>query len=431
MSSCEKCDLMTAMFDAAIVAAQPDKLIPDALSRLLPDQLDGRLFVTGFGKASAGMARAVENHLPPSMQMCFSSEVIVPDGHQEVCKVVTITAASHPVPDARGLAAAGRIMDNARSLRTTDLMLVLVSGGGSSLFCQPHKGITLEQKQRITSDLLSIGAPIDQMNCVRKHLSAVKGGHLAVAAYPARTLALSISDVPGDDVTVIASGPTVADPTSVAQARTLLTDYGIELPAAVDSLLNGSACETPFPDNPALSRSEMHLIATPRKSLQAAAAVAEEAGYQPVLLGDALEGMSRELAAWMAEQARNAGPGKALISGGETTVKVSGSGYGGRNAEFAHALCLSFADANKVGESSSFYALAADTDGIDGRPLPSGPVAGAIVRPDSLARAAAQGLDAKAMLADNDSHSFFTALGDALVTGPTRTNVNDFRVVLT
>lgn len=430
MSSCEKCNLMTAMFDAAVVAAQPAKFIPSALARLLPDQLDGRLFVTGFGKASAGMARAVEDHLPPTMQQRFSGEVIVPDGHEEACKVIKITTASHPVPDARGLSAAGRILDQARTLTTKDLMLVLVSGGGSSLFCLPHRGITLEMKQKVTSDLLTTGAPIDQINCVRKHLSAVKGGHLAVAAYPARTLALSISDVPGDDVTVIASGPTVADPTSAAQARTLLNDYGIQLPAAVNSFLNSPACETPFLDNPALLRSEMHLVATPRKSLQAAAVIAAQAGYQPVLLGDALEGMSRELAAWMAEQARNAGPGKALISGGETTVKVSGGGYGGRNAEFAHALCFALANAEKEGESS-FYALAADTDGIDGRPLPSGPVAGAIVTPDSLVRAAAQGLNAKEMLADNDSHSFFTALGDALVTGPTRTNVNDFRVVLT
>ncbi|GIR97068.1 MAG: hypothetical protein CM15mP100_2880 [Alphaproteobacteria bacterium] len=176
MSSCEKCNLMTAMFDAAVVAAKPEKFIPDALARLLPNQLYGRLFVTGFGKASASMARVVEDHLPPSMQLHLSSEVIVPDGHEEDCKAITITTASHPVPDARGLAAAGRILDQARSLTTTDLMLVLVSGGGSSLFCLPHKGVTLEQKQKITSDLLSTGAPINQMNCVRKHLSAVKGG---------------------------------------------------------------------------------------------------------------------------------------------------------------------------------------------------------------------------------------------------------------
>ena len=430
MSSGEKCNLMTAMFDAAVTAAQPDRFIPAALARLLPDQLVGRLFVTGFGKASAGMARAVEDHLPLAMQLRCSGEVIVPDGHEEACTAVTITTASHPLPDARGMAAARRILEQARSLTSTDLMLVLVSGGGSSLFCLPHTGITLEQKQKVTSELLVAGAPIDQINCVRKHLSAVKGGHLAVAAYPARTLALSISDVPGDDVTVIASGPTVADPTSAAQARILLADYGINLPAAVDGLLNNTACETPFADHPALSRSEMHLVATPRKSLDAAATVAAKAGYQPVLLGDALEGPSRELAAWMAEQAHNAGPGKALISGGETTVKVSGSGYGGRNSEFAHALCLALADADRAGEGS-FYALAADTDGIDGRPLPSGPVAGAIVMPDSLARAAAKGMDAAMMLADNDSHSFFTALGDSIVTGPTRTNVNDFRVVLT
>ncbi len=430
MSSGEKCNLMTAMFDAAVAAAQPDRFIPEALARLLPDHLEGRLFVTGFGKASAGMARAVEDHLPPAMKLRSLGEVIVPDGHEEACTAVNITTASHPVPDARGLAAAGRILGKARSLTSADLMLVLVSGGGSSLFCLPHTGITLEQKQKITSDLLAAGAPIYQMNCVRKHLSAVKGGHLAVAAYPARTLALSISDVPGDDVTVIASGPTVADPTTAAQARALLSDYGINLPVAVDDLLNSPACETPFADHLKLSRSEMHLVATPQKSLQAAAAVAEQAGYKPVLLGDALEGPSSDLAAWMAEQACDAGPGKALISGGETTVKVSGSGYGGRNAEFAHALCLALADADRVGEGN-YYALAADTDGIDGRQLPSGPVAGAMVTPDSLARAAAQGLDAEVMLADNDSHSFFTALGDALVTGPTRTNVNDFRVVLT
>jgi hydroxypyruvate reductase len=304
-------------------------------------------------------------------------------------------------------------------------MLVLVSGGGSSLFCLPHEAITLQQKQKITSDLLAAGAPINQLNCVRKHLSAVKGGRLAVAAYPAVTLAFSISDVPGDDVTVIASGPTVADPTSAAQACGLLADYDIEIPATVEELLNSPACETPFADHPFLSRSEMHIVATPKKSLNAAADIAKEAGYQPLLLGDALEGPSRDLAAWMAEQARKVGPGKALISGGETTVKVSGSGYGGRNAEFAHALCLDLAN------ESSFYALAADTDGIDGRTLPSGPVAGSMVKPDTLSRAAAQGLDAAAMLEDNDSHSFFTALGDAIVTGPTKTNVNDFRVVLT
>ena len=237
MLSREKCNLMTAMFDAAVAAAQPARFIPEALNRLLPDQLEGRLFVTGFGKASAGMARAVEDHLSPDMQLRCSGEVIVPDGYEEACKSITITTASHPVPDARGLAAAARILDQARSLKLTDLMLVLVSGGGSSVFCLPHAGITLEQKQKITSELLAAGAPIHEINCVRKHLSAVKGGHLAVAAYPARTLALSISDVPGDDVTVIASGPTVADPTSLANARTLLADYGINLPAAVVDLL--------------------------------------------------------------------------------------------------------------------------------------------------------------------------------------------------
>ena len=416
---------MRAMFAAAVDAAHPDKFMPDAVARLVPDRLSGRLFITGFGKASALMARVAESHLPAALKRSCSGEVIVPDGHEEACQAITITSASHPVPDARGAAAARRILTEAQSLTADDLMLVLVSGGGSSLLCLPHDAITLDEKQQITSALLAAGAPIDQMNCVRKHLSAVKGGHLAAAAYPARTLAFAISDVPGDSPAVIASGPTVADPTTAAEARAILARYQIDAPPDIVSLLDSPSCETPFAGDAALTASEMHLVATPRKSLEAAAALAEQAGYVPVILGDALEGSSRDLAAWMAEQARNAGPGKALISGGETTVLVSGSGYGGRNAEFIHALALA------LDGDDRFCALAADTDGIDGRSLPDGPVAGAVITPDTLSRAAALGLDAAALLANNDSHSLFAALGDALITGPTKTNVNDFRVVLT
>ena len=425
MLSPEKGNLMRAMFDRAVEAAHPDRFMPEAIANLLPDRLSGRLFVTGFGKASALMARAVEDHLPAALRPACFGEVIVPDGHEEGCQTLTITSASHPVPDARGAAAARRILDTATGLGRDDLMLVLVSGGGSSLLCLPHPSITLDLKQQITSALLAAGAPIDQMNCVRKHLSAVKGGHLAAAAAPARTLALAISDVPGDDVAVIASGPTVADPTTADQAREILARYQIALPAAVAALLDSPACETPFAGDDRLAAADMHLVATPGKSLDAAAGIAADAGYDPILLGDALEGTSRDLAAWMAAQARTAGPGKALISGGETTVRVRGSGYGGRNAEFMHALALAFDGDDR------FCALAADTDGIDGRPLPDGPVAGALIMPDTLARAAALGLDAAALLADNDSHSFFAALGDGVVTGPTKTNVNDFRVVLT
>ena len=425
MSSAEKGNLMHAMFKSAVAAADPDQFMPEAIRSRLPDHLAGRLFVTGFGKASAVMARAAEAHLPEALCADYSGEVIVPDGHEQGCQGITITSASHPVPDARGHAAAGRILAEARSLGADDLMLVLVSGGGSSLFCLPHAAITLDEKQQITSRLLAAGAPIDEMNCVRKHLSVVKGGHLAAAAYPARTMALAISDVPGDVPAVIASGPTVADPTTAAEARAILTRYQIDLPPSVAALLDSPACETPFADDPALGRSEFHTVATPQKSLAAAADTAANAGYDPVILGDALEGTSCDLAAWMADQARAAGPGKALISGGETTVLVRGSGYGGRNAEFIHALALA------LDGDDRFYALAADTDGIDGRSLPDGPVAGAVITPDTLSRAASLGLDAACLLANNDSHSFFAALGDGLITGPTKTNVNDFRVVLT
>ena len=425
MSSAEKGNLMRAMFAAAVAAAHPDQFMPEAVQRLLPPYLDGRLFITGFGKASAVMARAAEDHLPAGLNADYSGEVIVPDGHEEACKAITITSASHPVPDPRGADAAARILSHAHSLNAGDLMLVLVSGGGSSLFCLPHPSISLAEKQHVTARLLAAGAPIDQMNCVRKHLSRVKGGHLAAAAYPARTLALSISDVPGDDVAVIASGPTVPDPTTAEQARALLARYQIDIPPSVSALLASPSCETPFPGAPALARSEMHLVATPGKSLAAAAQLAARAGYQPVMLGDALQGSSRDLAGWMAQQARNAGPGKALISGGETTVMVRGDGYGGRNADFIHALALDLDGA------AGIYGLAADTDGIDGRPLPDGPVAGAVITPDTLVRAARCGLDSAAMLENNDSHSYFATLGDQVLTGPTKTNVNDFRVVLT
>ena len=425
MSSAEKGNLMRAMFARAVEAADPTQFMPEAIQSLLPDNVKGRLFVTGFGKASAVMARTAEAHLPAAVRPDYSGEVIVPDGHEEAFEVITITSASHPVPDARGHAAAARILAEARSLSEGDLMLVLVSGGGSSLFCVPHAAVTLDEKQQITSRLLAAGAPIDEMNCVRKHLSAVKGGQLAAAAFPARTVALAISDVPGDSPAVIASGPTVADPTTAADARAILARYQIDLPPDVAAFLDSPDCETPFADDACLAASEVHLVATPQKSLAAAAEMAAQAGYEPVILGDALQGSSRDLAAWMAHKARNAGPGKALISGGETTVIVRGSGYGGRNAEFLHALALAFDGDDR------FWALAADTDGIDGRPLPDWPVAGAVITPVTLSQAAALGLDAASLLADNDSHSLFAALGQGIVTGPTKTNVNDFRVVLT
>ena len=405
------------MFDAAIAAAQPHQFMPDAVRTLLPDTIKGRLFVTGFGKASAAMAQALEAEMPNELAQKIYGKIIIPDGHEETLSRLELMHASHPVPDARSAAAAAYVLEEAGRLGADDMMLVLISGGGSSLMCLPRAPLTLSEKQDVTQQLLKKGAPIGAMNCLRKHLSAVKGGQLAVAAYPARTISFAISDVPGDEASVIASGPTVADETSRHDALVVIKQYGLDVPAAVLALLDSAVCETPFSDDAALSVSNFHLLATPQRSLEAAADIAQHAGYEPVILGDALEGNSRDLAAEQAQLAIEMGPGKALISGGETTVMVTGTGSGGRNAEFAHALAL----------EGRFDALAADTDGIDG----AADIAGAIISPDTVERAAAAGLDAYAMLQNNDSHSFFAALGDQIITGPTRTNVNDFRVILT
>jgi hydroxypyruvate reductase len=417
MSFATKSQLIRAMFDAAIAAAQPHQFMPDAVRTLLPDTIKGRLFVTGFGKASAAMAQVLEAEMPNELAQKIYGKIIIPDGHEETLSRLELMHASHPVPDARSAAAAAYVLEEAGRLGADDIMLVLISGGGSSLMCLPRAPLTLSEKQDVTQQLLKKGAPIGAMNCLRKHLSAVKGGQLAVAAYPARTISFAISDVPGDEASVIASGPTVADETSRHDALAVIKQYGLDVPAAVLAVLDSAVCETPFSDDAALSASNFHLLATPQRSLEAAADIAQHAGYEPVILGDALEGNSRDLAAEQAQLAIEMGPGKALISGGETTVMVTGTGSGGRNAEFAHALAL----------EGRFDALAADTDGIDG----AAAIAGAIISPDTVERAAAAGLDAYAMLQNNDSHSFFAALGDQIITGPTRTNVNDFRVILT
>ena len=417
MSSSEKIALMKHMFAAAVEAANPENFMADAVRQILQTPYEGKIFVTGFGKASAVMAHAFEAALPKAQQDRLEGMVIVPDGHGVSCQTIKIIEASHPVPDSRGLNAASQIMERAQKLQETDLMIVLISGGGSSLFCVPHPDLGFSEKQDITTQLLRNGAPIDAMNCVRKHLSAGKGGRLAVAAYPASTISLAISDVPGDDPCVIASGPTCADPTTATQALDILNRYDIQVSDRVLSLLNSPNCETPFAKDIGLSKSEMHILATPLKSLQAAAEIARMAGYNPVILGDSLEGESRILAAEMAEIARNSPEKTALISGGETTVIVKGSGTGGRNVEFIHALAL----------EGYFYGLAADTDGIDG----GAPVAGAYITPESCVKASALGLDPRAYLENNDSHSFFAAIDSQIITGPTKTNVNDFRVILT
>jgi len=412
-------DLLRRMMEAAIAAASPERAVPPHL----PAPPKGRTVVVGAGKAAAAMALAVERHWPGDL----SGVVVTRYGHGVGTDRIDVVEAAHPVPDAAGRQAARRILDTVRGLGEDDLVLCLISGGGSSLLAAPADGLTLEDKQAVGKALLRSGAAIDEINCVRKHLSAVKGGRLAAAAWPARVVTLAISDVPGDDPAVIASGPTVADPTSFADARAILKTYAIDPPAAVRRHLEAAEDESPKPGDRRLARAETVLVARPQDSLEAAAAVARKVGVTPVILGDAIEGEAREVAkvhAGIAFQvARHGQPAPApavLISGGETTVTVRGGGRGGRNAEFLLGLAVA------LGGAPGIHAIAADTDGIDG----TEDNAGAILGPDSLARARAAGLDPAAVLADNDGYGFFQALGDLIVTGPTRTNVNDFRAVL-
>lgn len=412
--------LLRRLFDAALAAADPARAVP----RFLPEPpKQGRTVVVGAGKAAAAMARAVEENWPGPLE----GLVVTRYGHAVPCRNIEVVEAAHPVPDQAGCDAARRILQRVQGLGSDDLVLCLISGGGSALLSLPAEGITLEEKQAMNKALLRSGAAIDEMNCLRKHLSAIKGGRLAAAAAPARVVSLLISDVPGDDPAVIASGPTVPDPTTFAEARAILDKYGIDAPASVRAHLKAAAAETPKPDDPRLARCETHLVARPQDALEAAAAAARAAGVTPVILGDAIEGEAREVARVMAGIARQAArfgqpaqPPCVLLSGGETTVTLRGKGRGGRNAEFLLALTVALQGA------AGIHAIACDTDGIDG----SEDNAGALSGPDSLARAAALGIDAKARLADNDGYGFFCALGDLVVTGPTLTNVNDFRAVL-
>ena len=407
--------LLRAMFSAAIAAADPGLCLPPHL----PAPPAGRTIVVGAGKASAAMAAALEAHWPGPLE----GLVVTRYGHAAPCRRIEIIEAAHPVPDQAGQDAARRILGMVQGLTEDDLVIALISGGGSSLLVLPAPGLTLDDKQAVNRALLRSGATIQEMNCVRRHLSAIKGGRLAAAAWPARCHALLISDVPGDDPAVIASGPTIADPTSFADAREILDRYGIVPPEPVRRHLAAATDETPKPGDPRLARTQTTLIATPQRSLEAAASVARASGITPVILGDAIEGEAREVARVMAGIARqverHGQPAAApcvLLSGGETTVTVRGRGRGGRNVEFLLALAIELAGAPRI------WAIAGDTDGIDG----SDDAAGAIVMPDTLAR----GADARAALADNDAHAFFERLGDRVVTGPTLTNVNDFRAVL-
>jgi len=411
--------LLRRMFDAAIDAAQPARCLPPHL----PPPPRGRTVVVGAGKASAAMARAFEAHWPGAC----SGVVVTRYGYAVPCERIEIVEAAHPVPDAAGMSAARRILNLVQGLTVDDLVVALISGGGSALLALPAPGLTLDDKQAVNRALLKSGATIGEMNCVRRHLSAIKGGRLAAACHPATVATLLMSDVPGDDPIDIASGPTVADPTTCADALDIVRRHAIDIPATVRHVLESGEGESVKPGDARLARATTRMIAAPQASLEAAAAVARGAGVTPLILGDAIEGEARDVGTVMAGIAHQVAlhgqplpPPCVLLSGGETTVTVRGTGRGGRNVEFLLALALALDGRRDV------YALAGDTDGVDGQDE----IAGAVVTPDTLARAWALGLRPRDRLADNDGHGFFGALGDAVVTGPTLTNVNDFRAIL-
>lgn len=409
--------LLRRLFEAAVDAARADRVVPPCL----PEPPRGRTLVLGAGKAGAAMARAVEAHWSEGASL--SGLVVVPYGHALPTDRVEVVEAAHPVPDEAGQQAARRMLVLARELGPDDLLLCLLSGGGSALMAVPAEGLSLEDKRAVTRALLACGATIREINTVRKHLSAIKGGRLAAAAYPARTVALAISDVAGDDPSVIASGPAAPDPSTFAEARAVLDRYGVEAPPAVRAFLDAAREETPKPGDPRLDKARIVIVARPGQSLAAAARAAEAAGFRILNLGDTVEGLADRVGLEHAGPALDLSRRReraVLLSGGELTVEVRGKGRGGPNHEYALALALGLDGAPGI------WALACDTDGKDG----SADSAGALVAPDTLARARAHNLDARRALAENDSHRFFSVLGDCVETGLTRTNVNDFRAIL-
>ena len=408
------------LFTSAVASVGAEKSLPPFLPA---PPSKGRTLVIGAGKAAAAMALTVEQH----WQGALSGLVVTRYRHGMPCQRIEVVEAAHPVPDQAGRDAAARILQMVQGLTADDLVLCLISGGGSALLALPGDGLTLEQKQAINKALLKSGATISEMNCVRKHLSAIKGGRLALACAPARVVTLLISDVPGDDAGMIASGPTLADPTTCEDALAVLVKYAIPLPDAVRQHLTSGAGETPKPGDVRLVQNTHHVIATAQQALLAAAAAAHAAGVPAYILSDGIEGEARDIGLMHAALARQiVAHGQpfarpcVLISGGETTVTVRGTGRGGRNAEFLLSLAVA------LDGLAGVYAIACDTDGIDG----SEDNAGAQLQPDSLVRAKALGLQPKQLLENNDGYGFFSVLGELVVTGPTRTNVNDFRAIL-
>lgn len=411
--------LLRDMLDAAIAAAQAAQ----QLAQHLPPRPKGRTIVVGAGKASAAMAQALEAAWPQPLE----GLVVTRYGHAVPCSRIEIVEAAHPVPDPAGELAAQRMLKRVQGLTADDLVICLISGGGSALLPLALPGITLQDKQRLSKQLLRSGASIQEMNCVRRHLSAIKGGRLALACAPAAVCNLIISDVPGDAPSDIASGPGVADATSCADALAVLKRYHIDIPPHIHAVLSSGQGETPKPEQADLPAITTTLIATPQMALEAAAKVAEQVGIPAHILSNAMEGESRDVGKTLASialQVKHHGQPFArpcvLLSGGETTVTLKGQGRGGRNVECALALAIA------LRSQAGIYALMADTDGIDGLEE----IAGAIVSPDSLTRADAAGLRATEILDNNHAHHFFETLGDSVITGPTLTNVNDFRAIV-
>lgn len=412
-------------FNAAVAAAHPSTCVPPNLPEV---PAGGRIIIVGAGKAAAAMAQATEKHYTARGEGgSISGFVTTRHGFGLPTELIEVIEAGHPVPDENSISSAQRALELAASAGANDLVLCLLSGGASALWAAPVDGVTFDMKQALTRDLLRSGARISEINCVRKHLSRIKGGRLAAAANGKELLTLAISDVPHDSPDAIGSGPTVADPTTLADARAILALYRITPPAEIAAALQDPANETPLPGSDALSRSRYQLAARPMVSLEAAAKLAVAAGYRADILGDSLEGEARDVAAFHAAMAHNAkqrGDRVALMSGGELTVTVRGTGSGGPNQEYALGLAVALDGADGI------YGIACDTDGTDGGIGKPDDPAGALILPDTVKRAGDLGIDAVTFLKNNDSTGFFRGIGDLVMPGPTQTNVNDFRVIL-
>jgi hydroxypyruvate reductase len=419
-------DDLLAIFEAGVAAARPDACIAPRL----PPPPAGRIVVLATGKAGAAMAASAERVYLDGYGLSedrFTGIAVCRYGYGEVTRLIPVVEAGHPVPDAAGMAATRRALELAEGAGADDLVLALLSGGGSANWVAPLDPMTLDEKRRLTKALQRAGATIHEVNCVRKHLSRIKGGRLALLARPADLVALAISDVPGDDPSVIASGPTVPDPTTLAEARDILTKYAVEVPASALRLLDDPASETPKADDPAFAGARFEIVCRPSDALAAAESAAAALGWRPISLGADVEGEARDVArahAALALEAKSRGERVAILSGGELTVTVTGDGRGGPNQEYALALALA------LNGTPGIHALAADTDGTDGGGGAATDPAGAIIDPRTLARASYLGLDPAARLSHNDATSFFEALSDLVTPGPTRTNVNDLRILL-